>query len=622
MVQDGGEMTGYSYLPYLPYIGQRLGERDSRGPLVFRVFPTEPTELKAMMEALNTMCRETDEAKQPFVQVRPQLYAVQPHEHLLAGTLQGDCTYRGLLQHCLSAPNQRRMLDQPEHAALWRPLDPGPDPTAAANRSTAGGARLPWRGALWDLGGGSTTSVAADPAHARAVLRRAFARETTSSAEMYAAAARNWGEPGRLRRVFAKLLRGELVRVVAVGGSVTTGMGAARPEDAYLNLVTAWLRSLGDETHPVRIEVTNSAVSATTSSYTGQCAHDFVPSDADLVLVEFSVNDWEVADPSSAWMNNSQRRGFERLLRKLLRMKHQPALLVLHWWAPLHFKGSYWNVAEDELDVVAAYYRLQSISFRDAIFHRVMVDEPGFKQEEIMCDVVHPNKLGHRYFADLIIAYLQDVLALTLLTPALAAAATPRLPPPMFPGNDDAGAAICLKGEAFRQSVASMQGGWRWVNEAKPGGQPKWGYVSSTPGDRLTLRITRGPDPGLASSLRSGLRASNMTVLVGLGLLRSHAGVGTALASCGAGCACEPERFQLLHQALTSQVYWHYLLVTMAPPAPCMLDVTVGVTDSNATAEGNTKVKVTSLMVSEDAAEDRNLFTPLGSTDAEGNNTI
>lgn len=32
--------------------------------------------------------------------------------------------------------------------------------------------------------------------------------------------------------------------------------------------------------------------------------------------------------------------------------------------------------------------------------------------------------------------------------------------------------------------------------------------------------------------------------------------------------------------------------------------------------------QVTSIMVSEDTAEDRNLFTPLGSTDAEGNNTI
>lgn len=42
----------------------------------------------------------------------------------------------------------------------------------------------------------------------------------------------------------------------------------------------------------------------------------------------------------------------------------------------------------------------------------------------------------------------------------------------------------------------------------------------------------------------------------------------------------------------TSQVYWHYVLVTMAPPAPCMLDVTVGLTDSNATPDGNTKVKV------------------------------
>ncbi len=54
-------------------------------------------------------------------------------------------------------------------------------------------------------------------------------------------------------------------------------------------------------------QVTNSAVSATTSSYTSQCVYDFVPADADLVLVEFSVNDWEVGDASSTWMNNNQR---------------------------------------------------------------------------------------------------------------------------------------------------------------------------------------------------------------------------------------------------------------------------------------------------------------------------
>lgn len=48
------------------------------------------------------------------------------------------------------------------------------------------------------------------------------------------------------------------------------------------------------------------------------------------------------------------------------------------------------------------------------------------------------------------------------------------------------------------------QGAWRWVNEAKPGAQPKWGYVSTVPGDRLTLRVARDPAPGLAGGLRRG----------------------------------------------------------------------------------------------------------------------
>ena len=53
------------------------------------------------------------------------------------------------------------------------------------------------------------------------------------------------------------------------------------------------------------------------------------------------------------------------------------------------------------------------------------------------------------------------------------------------------------------------QGSWRWANEAKPGAQPKWGYVSTVPGDRLTLRVTRDPEPGLAGSLRHGCGAQH-----------------------------------------------------------------------------------------------------------------
>lgn len=53
------------------------------------------------------------------------------------------------------------------------------------------------------------------------------------------------------------------------------------------------------------------------------------------------------------------RRGFERLIRKVLGMPSGPAMLICHWWAPLHFKSSFWNVAEDELDTIGSYYDLQ-----------------------------------------------------------------------------------------------------------------------------------------------------------------------------------------------------------------------------------------------------------------------
>ena len=58
-------------------------------------------------------------------------------------------------------------------------------------------------------------------------------------------------------------------------------------------------------------------------------------------------------------MSMSCRRGFERLLRRLMRLPGAPAVLVVHWWSPLEFQGSFWEVAQDELDVIASYYDIQ-----------------------------------------------------------------------------------------------------------------------------------------------------------------------------------------------------------------------------------------------------------------------
>ena len=48
---------------------------------------------------------------------------------------------------------------------------------------------------------------------------------------------------------------GERVTIVAIGGSVTTGMGAWNLSDAYPYRIAAWLGTLGTDERPAQIEV-------------------------------------------------------------------------------------------------------------------------------------------------------------------------------------------------------------------------------------------------------------------------------------------------------------------------------------------------------------------------------
>ena len=98
-----------------------------------------------------------------------------------------------------------------------------------------------------------------------------------------------------------------------------------------------------------------------------------------------------------------------------------------------------------------------------------------------------------------------------------------------------------------------MQGRWRWLNEAKPGAQQaKWGYVSSTIGDELTLRVRTSK----RIAHLTGFRAGNSSVLAGLGLLRSYMGMGAAAVACAQGCSCAPQVFELQHQLRVGRPAW------------------------------------------------------------------
>lgn len=87
------------------------------------------------------------------------------------------------------------------------------------------------------------------------------------------------------------------------------------------------------------------------------------------------------------------------------------------------------------------------------------------------------------------------------------------------------------------------------MDEAKEGAQQaKWGMVSTHAGDELLLRIDHD-----SSSKRLQPGETQLSVVVGLGLLKSYQNVGAASVSCSGNCSCLPSRFELLHdQQVTS----------------------------------------------------------------------
>jgi len=90
------------------------------------------------------------------------------------------------------------------------------------------------------------------------------------------------------------------------------------------------------------------------------------------------------------------RRGYEMLLRKLLVYRQHPAIIALHSWSPFFNHPNFFSTAEDPVQSIVAYYGLQSVSMRNALFHPTWQRRQNFKGSQWLCDTIHPNTLGHR----------------------------------------------------------------------------------------------------------------------------------------------------------------------------------------------------------------------------------
>ncbi|MFH1496636.1 MAG: SGNH/GDSL hydrolase family protein [Verrucomicrobiota bacterium] len=170
--------------------------------------------------------------------------------------------------------------------------------------------------------------------------------------------------------VFARAERGEPLRYVAIGGSITQASG-----DGWAG---GWLRERFPKSD---VTVVNSGMSATGSSLgVFRIERDIIAHQPDLVAIEYCVNDGGLTDEDAV-------RYLETMVVRLKSLPHPPAIIMVEAAA----KGGV-NLARHRR--VARHYGLIEVDMQAA-----MDAQGAAAWETYFSDNVHPNQAGHALYA-------------------------------------------------------------------------------------------------------------------------------------------------------------------------------------------------------------------------------
>ncbi|GAB4813470.1 hypothetical protein N2152v2_000516 [Parachlorella kessleri] len=216
------------------------------------------------------------------------------------------------------------------------------------------------------------------------------------------------GSGRRLQRFASKLVSGTPVTVVTLGGSVTANAGTSHPSLGYPSRFMAWLNATFP--HPGN-QLLNRGIGASACGLFALCVEKMMPpTPPDMVVLEFTFN-----EPPELPYDHPHRRGFEKLLRKVLRLPSRPLVVVLHHWAWWHATaytdtgvvgGLYWGGAETQLSLFAQYYDTPNLSLRAAAYHLMRRGVGNFKVDKLITPDTEgraspdPGKIGESFYKD------------------------------------------------------------------------------------------------------------------------------------------------------------------------------------------------------------------------------
>eukprot|EP00887_Chlorella_sp_A99_P003010 scaffold9.g3010.t1 len=345
-----------------------------------------------------------------------------------------------------------------------------------------------------------------------------------------------WGGCGasgedRMRRFAAKLVAGEPVTIVAIGGSVTAGAGVGNNlQWAYVSRFLSWINSTFP--HPQH-RLLNQGVAASTTGLYAVCTSAMVNENADLLVIESTLNDNYPLD-----IDAPQRHAYELLLRRLLTLPGRPLVAVLHHYSwplasrrpgdvgtrdPGRFGGLYYGTDEGKFNNFAEYYDCPVLSVRAAAHPLMRAGAPGFRADRswfapwslpelptvpsgdnntldyFYFDHVHPSPTGHRALADLLVGLVRRGVWEERARQAQAAARREwdrrrrrqQQEEGAGPEQQQQPAVAELQPEDFRAAVTRQRG---WAYGADRPQEPtfsrqKWGWVANETGTWAELSL-------------------------------------------------------------------------------------------------------------------------------------
>lgn len=195
------------------------------------------------------------------------------------------------------------------------------------------------------------------------------------------------GNHSPLKAAMTRAAEGEQVTIGFIGGSITQGSLASKPETCYAYRVFQWW----EEKFP-HVRFINSGIGGTTSQFgAARVREDLLRYQPDVIFIEFSVND----DATAHFQET-----YEGLVRTVL--KSGAAVVLIH---NICYDTGF--SAEDIHVEIGRHYGLPCVSVRTTIYPEVLSGQ--IPNRDITPDDLHPNDAGHELLANVVKHLLDQV---------------------------------------------------------------------------------------------------------------------------------------------------------------------------------------------------------------------